>query len=74
MANGVLIKMANVIIVQWGILPTYLLTYYNVPIYLPTNLLTTTYLLQPTHQPTNPPTYLSIYRPTYLLIITYLFT
>jgi hypothetical protein len=27
MANGVLIKMANVIIIKWGILTTYLLTY-----------------------------------------------
>jgi hypothetical protein len=74
-----LVKMANVIIVKWGILltylpystaflPTYLSTYW--PTYLPTYLFT--YLLQliPTNQPTcllittYLPIYFCIYLPT----------
>jgi hypothetical protein len=81
-----LIKMANVIIVKWGILSTYL-PYFTtfLPSYLPTYLLTywptypPTYLLVywPTHPPTHPhvliiTTYLPSYPPTYLP--KYLFT
>jgi hypothetical protein len=60
--------MANVIIVKWGILPTYLPTTYQ-PTYLPTTYLRTylynlpTYLLTYmynlfTYSPTYPPTHL----------------
>jgi len=63
-----LIKMANVIIVKWGILPTYLP--YSTT-FLPTYLLQPTYL--PTYQPIYPPTttctYVLTYWPTDLLTI-----
>jgi hypothetical protein len=79
MANKVLIKMIDVIIVKWGILftylpylttflPNYLPTYYNLPthppIYLATDPLTSLFIYLPA-------TRLSAYPSTHLLI-TYL--
>jgi len=67
MANGVLVKMANVIIIKWGILLTYLpYSTTFVPIYLPTYYNLFTY--PPTHLPiglsTSPP--INYYLPIYL--------
>jgi hypothetical protein len=56
-ANGILVKMANVI-------TTY------IPTYPPTNLLQHTYLL--TYLPTHPLAYLPTHPPIHLLITTYL--
>jgi len=60
----ILVKMANVIVVKWGILPTYL-PYFTT--FLPTYLPTTTY--QPLYLPTyyNLPTFLFTFLLTYLL-------